>query len=72
MKVRQLNYIKKDRFPFLTSGGHTYDYQLQAFAAAVRTGASTLTPPADSIANMQVIDNIYRAAGLEPRKGSTD
>jgi carbon-monoxide dehydrogenase large subunit len=25
VKVRQLNYIKKERFPFLTSGGHTYD-----------------------------------------------
>ena len=25
VKVRQLNYIKKEKFPFLTSGGHTYD-----------------------------------------------
>jgi len=25
VKVRQLNYIKKERFPFRTSGGHTYD-----------------------------------------------
>lgn len=25
VKVRQLNYIKKERFPFSTSGGHTYD-----------------------------------------------
>jgi carbon-monoxide dehydrogenase large subunit len=25
VKVRQLNYIKKERFPFMTSGGHTYD-----------------------------------------------
>jgi len=25
VKVRQLNYIGKDRFPFETSGGHTYD-----------------------------------------------
>jgi aerobic carbon-monoxide dehydrogenase large subunit len=25
VKVRQLNYIKKERFPFVTSGGHTYD-----------------------------------------------
>jgi aerobic carbon-monoxide dehydrogenase large subunit len=25
VKVRQLNYIKKERFPFETSGGHTYD-----------------------------------------------
>jgi predicted dehydrogenase len=53
-------------------GGHTYDYQLDAFAAAIRTGAPTLTPPTDSVANMRVIDDIYRAAGLEPRPGSTD
>jgi predicted dehydrogenase len=53
-------------------GGHTYDYQLEAFAAAVRTGEPTLTPPADSVANMAVIDHIYTAAGLEPRRGSTD
>jgi carbon-monoxide dehydrogenase large subunit len=25
VKVRQLNFIKKERFPFETSGGHTYD-----------------------------------------------
>jgi aerobic carbon-monoxide dehydrogenase large subunit len=25
VKVRRLNYIKKERFPFETSGGHTYD-----------------------------------------------
>ena len=25
VKVRELNYIKKERFPFETSGGHTYD-----------------------------------------------
>ena len=25
VKVRKLNYIKKDQFPFKTAGGHTYD-----------------------------------------------
>jgi predicted dehydrogenase len=49
-------------------GEHTYWYQLGAFVAAVREGAPTLTPPSDSIANMRVIDAIYRAAGLEPRR----
>jgi predicted dehydrogenase len=53
-------------------GGHTYDYQLEAFATAVRTGEPTLTPPADGVANMRVMDAIYRAAGLEPRPGSTE
>jgi len=51
-------------------GGVTYDYQLEAFAAAVRTGAPTLTPPSDSVGNMRVIDDIYRAAGLQPRQPS--
>jgi predicted dehydrogenase len=49
------------------AGGATYGYQLAAFVAAVREGAPTLTPPAESIANMRVIDAIYRAAGMEPR-----
>jgi predicted dehydrogenase len=53
-------------------GGSTYSYQLAAFAAAVLRGAPTLTPPADSVANMRVIDAIYRAAGMEPRRGATD
>ena len=53
-------------------GGSTYSYQLRAFADAVLRGAPTLTPPTDSIANMRVIDDIYRAAGMEPRRGATD
>jgi predicted dehydrogenase len=53
-------------------GGSTYSYQLAAFAAAVLRGEPTLTPPAESVANMRVIDDIYRAAGMEPRRGATD
>ena len=45
----------------------TYEFQLEAFVAAVLDGAPTLTPPAESIANMQTIDGIYRAAGMRPR-----
>ncbi len=48
----------------------TYAYQLDAFAAAVRGGAPVLTPPADAIANMTVIDAVYRAAGLAIREPS--
>jgi predicted dehydrogenase len=48
-------------------GGPTYGYQLAAFAAAVRDGAPTFTPPADSIATMRVIDDVYRAAGMNVR-----
>ncbi len=49
-------------------GDATYVYQLRAFAAAVRDGAPYPTTPADSVANMRVIDAAYRAAGLEPRQ----
>jgi predicted dehydrogenase len=45
----------------------TYEYQLDAFCAAVLRGEPTLTPPADSIANMRVLDAIYVAAGMTPR-----
>ncbi|HEU5309538.1 MAG TPA: Gfo/Idh/MocA family oxidoreductase [Acidimicrobiia bacterium] len=45
----------------------TYECQLDAFTAAVLRGTPTLTPPADSIANMRVLDAIYLAAGMRPR-----
>jgi predicted dehydrogenase len=54
------------------AGRPTYEYQLDAFTAAVLHGAPILTPPADSIANMRTIDDIYRAAGMQPRPGATD
>ncbi len=47
----------------------TYEYQLRAFARAVATGEPPLTAPADSIANMRVIDAIYEKAGL-PLRGT--
>jgi len=34
----------------------------------VLRGEPTLTPPADSIANMRVVDAVYEAAGLAPRR----
>jgi predicted dehydrogenase len=48
----------------------TYAYQLDAFVGAVRDGEPVLTDPADAIANMTVIDAIYRAAGLPVRQPS--
>jgi predicted dehydrogenase len=45
----------------------TYEFQLEAFCAAVLRGEPTLTPPSDSIANMRVLDAIYHAAGMTPR-----
>lgn len=46
----------------------TYTYQLRAFARAVLRRDPVLTPPADSIANMRVIDAMYDAAGLPRRE----
>jgi predicted dehydrogenase len=45
----------------------TYEFQLDAFCAAVLRGEPTLTPPADSIATMRVLDAMYVAAGMSPR-----
>jgi predicted dehydrogenase len=50
-------------------GEPTYNYQLRAFCAAVQRGEPTLTPPADSVRTMRIIDDIYRAAGLAVRGG---
>jgi predicted dehydrogenase len=49
------------------TGEGTYTCQLRAFVAAVLDGTATLTPPEDSIANMRVIDDVYRKAGLPLR-----
>jgi len=48
-------------------GEPTYTAQLRAFAAAVRGESPMPTDGAHGVANMQVIDEIYRKAGLEPR-----
>ena len=54
------------------AGGPTYDYQLEAFRAAVQEGTPSLTPPSDAVANMRVIDAIYLAAGLEARPAAKE
>ncbi|HKY15681.1 MAG TPA: Gfo/Idh/MocA family oxidoreductase, partial [Microthrixaceae bacterium] len=50
----------------------TYLHQLDAFCDAVQHGTHFPTTTADSIANMAVIDSIYRAAGLGPRRPTGD
>ncbi len=42
-------------------------YQLEAFAAHLRDGTPLPTDADDAVANMQLIDNGYHAAGLTPR-----
>jgi predicted dehydrogenase len=48
-------------------GEASYTHQLRAFADAVRRGAEVPTGADDAVANMRVIDAVYRAAGLRPR-----
>jgi predicted dehydrogenase len=45
----------------------TYEFQLEAFCRAVAGGPPPITGPEDAVANMEVIDAVYRAAGMEPR-----
>jgi predicted dehydrogenase len=66
-----LRHRRRGERTFVTErfgGPSTYACQLAAFARAVREGEAPLTGPDDSIANMKVIDAVYRAAGLEPRR----
>jgi len=49
------------------TGETSYTHQLRAFVAAVRDGRSMPTDGRDGVANMRVIDAIYRAAGYSPR-----
>jgi predicted dehydrogenase len=48
-------------------GRTTYDHQLDGFLAAVLDGEEQPTGGRDGVANMRVIDAIYRAAGMQPR-----
>ena len=55
---------RKERF----SRRATYDFQLEAFRAAVEDGAPFPTTAADAIRTMELIDAIYVAAGLPVRE----
>jgi len=78
-EMRVLNYLAPQAFSLLrirtaegrrwerVRGDATYTYQLRAFAAAVLRGEPVITSAEDAVANMRVIDNVYRAAGLPPR-----
>ena len=54
--------------PSSPRGEPTYAYQLDAFCDAVLRGGPALTPPSDAVANMTVIDAVYRAANMRPRR----
>lgn len=66
LSVRSAEGRRVERFPRRTS----YAHQLDAFASAVIRGEPVLTTPQDAVENMSVIDEIYTAAGLSPRRAS--
>jgi predicted dehydrogenase len=63
LTVRTPGGTRHERVP----GRPTYEHQLRAFALAVASGGPVITSPADSIANMRVIDRVYERAGLPLR-----
>jgi predicted dehydrogenase len=63
VSVRSADSKRVERFP----GRSSFDYQLDAFAAAVLRGEPVKTTPEDAVDNMTVIDAIYSAAGLPLR-----
>jgi predicted dehydrogenase len=66
VKVTVDGRTRREKVP----GEATYTHQLRAFAAAVGGDPSAnLTPPADSVRTMQLIDTAYEAAGL-PLRGA--
>jgi predicted dehydrogenase len=64
MKVTTTLGTRRERF----SRKATYDFQLEAFVAAVEDGASYPTTATDAIRTMELIDSIYLAAGLPARQ----
>ena len=45
----------------------SYTYQLEALAAHLRDGTPLLTDANDAVANMELVDEVSRTAGLFPR-----
>ncbi|WP_440901238.1 Gfo/Idh/MocA family protein [Actinosynnema sp.] len=63
MAVRLDGHTRNERFGWKPS----YRYQLDAFTDAVLHGKPFPTTARDAVANMKVVDAIYRAAGLPVR-----
>jgi predicted dehydrogenase len=56
--------VRRERVPRNPS---SYACQLEAFASAVLDGGPVITSARDAVANMSVLDSIYRACGLPLR-----
>ncbi len=63
LAVRSAHATRRER----ASRRPTYAYQLDAFCDAVLRGRPLPTPADDAVANMTVIDAVYRAASMRPR-----
>ena len=50
----------------------TYFHQLVAFRDAIEEGTPFPTTADDAVRNMELLDECYRAAGLEPRPSAPD
>jgi predicted dehydrogenase len=64
VKIETASGTRREKF----SRRATYDYQLEAFAAATEDGAPFPTTASDAIRTMELIDSIYIAAGLPARQ----
>ena len=64
LRIRTGKGSRSEKFPGATS----YGKQLEAFVRAVRDGAPILTDTRNAITNMELIDAVYRAAGMQPRQ----
>jgi len=64
VRIENASGTRREKF----SRRATYDYQLEAFAAAVEEGAPFATTATDAIRTMELIDATYLAAGLPTRQ----
>lgn len=76
------NFVKPqqdDRVVVTTVGGQqvehlgtrsSYSHMLEAFTRLVREGAPMRSDADDAVATMQLLDDVYRAAGMQPRGGA--
>ena len=67
LRIKTSSGVQVEKF----KEGSTYYHQLQHFFDAVYHNKPTITDGHDGIANMKVIDEIYRKAGLPLREGYT-